>query len=161
MAREPLDLRPGPTLRRRLAAAKPGKRRWNLKYAPGGLVDLEFIGQYLQLRHAAAHPQVLDQHVLKSLGKMGEAGLLEPATTRELIEAGQFLSLMLALTRLVQPAAFDAEAASPGMRDMLAQRAQVANFAALEAKLVTIQDCVHAHYERLVEIPALPYLSAE
>ena len=148
-------------MRRRLAAAKPGKRRWNLKYAPGGLVDLEFIGQYLQLRHAAAHPQVLDQHVLKSLGKMGEAGLLEPATTRELIEAGQFLSLMLALTRLVQPAAFDAEAASPGMRDMLAQRAQVADFAALEAKLATIQDCVHAHYERLVEIPALPYLSPE
>ena len=30
--------------------------RWDLKYVAGGLVDLEFIAQYLQLVHAAATP---------------------------------------------------------------------------------------------------------
>ena len=34
--------------------------RWNLKYVAGGLIDIEFIAQYLQLVHAAQLPDILD-----------------------------------------------------------------------------------------------------
>ena len=43
-----------------IAAEKGDAARWDLKYAAGGLVDLEFIAQYLQLVHAAATPDILD-----------------------------------------------------------------------------------------------------
>src|SRR5262249_19339129 len=46
-------------MRRAIAAEKPEDDRWDIKYAAGGLVDLEFIAQYLQLVHAARLPDIL------------------------------------------------------------------------------------------------------
>ena len=40
-------------MRQAIAQEKGEDARWDLKYAAGGLVDLEFIAQYLQLVHAA------------------------------------------------------------------------------------------------------------
>src|SRR6202012_5825371 len=39
-------------MREKLPAQFPGKNRWDLKFAPGGLVDIEFIAQTLQLTQA-------------------------------------------------------------------------------------------------------------
>ena len=39
-------------MRAAIAKEKGDRDRWDLKYAAGGLVDLEFIAQYLQLVHA-------------------------------------------------------------------------------------------------------------
>ena len=41
-------------MRADIAAAKPGQGKWDVKLAPGGLVDLEFIVHFLQLRDGAA-----------------------------------------------------------------------------------------------------------
>src|SRR5262249_3677025 len=65
-------------LRRRLAAENPRPSRWDLKNRRGGLIDLEFIVQYLQLRHAAAVPQVLRRNSASVLAALGQAGLLLP-----------------------------------------------------------------------------------
>ncbi len=40
------------------------------------LVDKEFIAQHLQLVHAAAHPQVLNQNTVAALNNLQAAGLL-------------------------------------------------------------------------------------
>ena len=40
-------------MRQAIAKEKGEDARWDLKYAAGGLIDLEFIAQYLQLVHAA------------------------------------------------------------------------------------------------------------
>ena len=54
----------------------PGRNIWDLKYAPGGLVDIEFIAQTLQLVHAPALPDILDTNTIAALEKLREAGLL-------------------------------------------------------------------------------------
>src|SRR6185503_11399671 len=46
-------------MREKIAAQYPGHNHWDLKYAPGGLIDIEFLAQTLQLIHAAAHPDIL------------------------------------------------------------------------------------------------------
>ena len=49
---------------RAIATEKGDDERWDLKYAAGGLVDLEFIAQYLQLVHArraAGHSRYRDR----------------------------------------------------------------------------------------------------
>src|SRR5476649_2859651 len=51
--------------------------RWNLKYAAGGLIDLEFIAQYLQLVHAAEHPDILDTSTARVLEKATQLDLLK------------------------------------------------------------------------------------
>ncbi|MEI9803823.1 MAG: hypothetical protein WDN48_04300 [Pseudolabrys sp.] len=40
-------------MRGAIAKEKSDRERWDLKYAAGGLVDLEFIAQFLQLVHRA------------------------------------------------------------------------------------------------------------
>ena len=44
-------------MRARMAETFPGRNSWDLKYAPGGLVDIEFIVHTLQLVHAPAQPE--------------------------------------------------------------------------------------------------------
>ncbi len=55
-------------MREKLAAQFPGKNRWDLKFAPGGLVDIEFIAQALQLvRRESGHPGALDTNTIAAL----------------------------------------------------------------------------------------------
>ena len=51
-------------MRKAIATEKGDGDRWDIKYVAGGLIDIEFIAQYLQLIHAAAHaryPRYLDR----------------------------------------------------------------------------------------------------
>ncbi len=50
--------------------------RWDLKYAAGGLIDIEFIAQYLLLAHAHQHPGILDRSTARILGKARALGVL-------------------------------------------------------------------------------------
>ena len=47
-------------MRRAIALEKGEDDVWDLKYAAGGMVDIDFIAQYLQLVHAADKPDILD-----------------------------------------------------------------------------------------------------
>src|SRR4026209_1557267 len=40
-------------MRQAIAREKGDSNRWDIKYAGGGLIDVEFLAQYLQLMHAA------------------------------------------------------------------------------------------------------------
>ena len=63
-------------MRRRIAAEHPRPSPWDLKNRPGGLIDLEFIAQYLMLREAAASPQILRRATAEALRALGGAGML-------------------------------------------------------------------------------------
>src|SRR5258706_14320402 len=63
-------------MRARMAESFPGRTVWDLKYAPGGLVDIEFIAQTLQLVHAPAQPDILDTNTTGALEKLRQRGLL-------------------------------------------------------------------------------------
>ena len=63
-------------MRGAIAQEKGDSDRWDLKYAAGGLVDLEFIAQYLQLVHAARTPDILDTSTARVLDKAWRLGLL-------------------------------------------------------------------------------------
>ena len=65
-------------MRTAIAAEKGDSDRWNLKYVAGGLIDLEFIAQYLQLVHAAERPEILDTSTARALDKAARLGVLAP-----------------------------------------------------------------------------------
>src|SRR5262249_45904469 len=56
-------------MRAAIAREKGEDERWNLKYVAGGLIDIEFIAQYLQLVHAAETPDILDTSTAHVLDK--------------------------------------------------------------------------------------------
>ena len=52
----------------------------SLKRGTGGLVDIEFLVQMLQLKHASAHPEVAVPGTLNALAALAKAGVLRAKT---------------------------------------------------------------------------------
>ena len=71
-------------MRRAVALEKGEDDIWDLKYAAGGLVDIDFIAQYLQLVHAAEKPDILDVSTLQVLDNAARLGVL-PAASAEIL----------------------------------------------------------------------------
>lgn len=59
---------------------------WEIKSYRGGLVDIEFLSQYLQLRHGHDHPEILHPTTRVALGNLRDAQLLDVDTATMLIE---------------------------------------------------------------------------
>jgi glutamate-ammonia-ligase adenylyltransferase len=59
----------------------------HLKLGPGGLADVEWVAQLLQLRHAAVVHELRTTHTTAALAAANGAGLIATADTRTLTEA--------------------------------------------------------------------------
>src|SRR5690606_13042788 len=73
---------------------------WDLKQVRGGLVDLEFIAQYLQLVHAAEAPDILDQTTIFALEKLSARGFIPARAADVLIPAASLIHNLTQITRL-------------------------------------------------------------
>lgn len=65
--------------------------RFHVKLGPGGIRDVEFIAQALQLLHGGRIPQVRGRSAPGALRALGEVGVLDPVTCAELSAAYAFL----------------------------------------------------------------------
>jgi len=113
-------------MREKLSGQFPGKNRWDLKFASGGLVDIEFIAQTLQLKTG-----VLDTGTIGALAKLGN---LEP-----LIEACAFQQALTQVLRIAVEGTLDPVQATPGLKALLARAGGAKDFAELVARLAEHQ----------------------
>ncbi|CBL46045.1 Glutamate-ammonia-ligase adenylyltransferase [gamma proteobacterium HdN1] len=61
---------------------------FHLKQDPGGMVDIEFIAQFLVLRHSAAHPEMSKwSDNMRILETAEDLGILDPGSAQQLREA--------------------------------------------------------------------------
>ncbi|MDH4100249.1 MAG: bifunctional [glutamate--ammonia ligase]-adenylyl-L-tyrosine phosphorylase/[glutamate--ammonia-ligase] adenylyltransferase, partial [Nitrospirota bacterium] len=67
---------------------------YNFKTGPGGMVDVEFLAQYLQLRHGKAKPCIIAPSTLQAIRLAGDHGLLSEQETTLLTEGYLFLRRM-------------------------------------------------------------------
>jgi [glutamine synthetase] adenylyltransferase / [glutamine synthetase]-adenylyl-L-tyrosine phosphorylase len=77
----------------------------NLKRSPGGLVDIEFIAQMLQLKHAVESPEVLQPGTNEALNALRDAGYLAPSDADDLTRAYSYLRNVEARLRLMNTTA--------------------------------------------------------
>jgi glutamate-ammonia-ligase adenylyltransferase len=138
-------------MRRAIAIDKGEDRRWDLKYAAGGLVDIEFIAQYLQLVHAAEHPDILDTSTARVLDKAARLNLLPVEDAEVLRPAVRLYHDLTQVLRLCLGNSFDPKAAGPGLLRLLARAADVPDFATLEAHLADTQERVRRSFVRILE----------
>ncbi len=66
----------------------------NIKLGAGGIREIEFITQTLQLIHGGKDPKLQGRELLAMLDRIAEAGLLESDTVRQLTNAYTFLRLL-------------------------------------------------------------------
>jgi [glutamine synthetase] adenylyltransferase / [glutamine synthetase]-adenylyl-L-tyrosine phosphorylase len=90
-------------VRRRMEVelGKETRGRFHVKFGRGGLVDVEFLTQTLQLVHGGAHPEARAPSTRGALSGLARAGVLAPARASELRDHYRFLRRVSAATRLL------------------------------------------------------------
>jgi glutamate-ammonia-ligase adenylyltransferase len=137
-------------MRQAIAQEKGEDLRWDLKYAAGGLIDIEFIAQYLQLVHAAEHPEILDTNTARVLDHAWRLELLSPQHADVLRPAVRLYHNLTQVIRLCLPGPFDPKTAGKGLLDLLCRAADLPNFATLDAHIAETQQKVRATFNRIV-----------
>ena len=87
--------------RMELELGKETRGRWHVKLGRGGLVDVEFLAQGLQLVHGAGHPTVRSAGTTAALRGLARAGALDAETAQALIAHYGFLRRVSTALRLL------------------------------------------------------------
>ena len=127
---------------------------WKTKFVRGGLVDVEFIVEYLQLRHAHDHGEILSANTIDAIERLGEAGLIGADDRRALVDASRLMRRVRGMLRLTVDGARVERHASAGLRAALARIGGSTDFDDLRDKLLTAQADVRAIYARIIDDPA-------
>ena len=141
-------------MERELAAERPG--RYDLKFGRGGLVDVEFTTQLLQLRHGGTHPEVRTSDTRGAIEALARERLLTAEDADALRSGYAFLRRLEQRIRIVHgtsehlieenAAGLEPLARRMGLRDLPGAKAA----SALLERYRLITDRVRATYERLV-----------
>jgi len=123
---------------------------WNLKQVRGGIVDLEFIAQYLQIITANEKPEVLNQNTAQALQNLAAAGVLASDDAQLLVPAAGLYHDLTQLVRLCLDRPFDPKTASPGLKGLLTRATAKPSFEELEGHLTATVSAVRESYERLI-----------
>ncbi|MBI1733369.1 MAG: hypothetical protein HYR49_11475 [Gammaproteobacteria bacterium] len=79
------------SIKNEMAAARRRRGQWNVKLGEGGIRDIEFFVQILQLVNAARHPALRDTSTLRVLAGLVECGLVPAEDARDMRAAYLFL----------------------------------------------------------------------
>ncbi|MFN3521911.1 MAG: bifunctional [glutamine synthetase] adenylyltransferase/[glutamine synthetase]-adenylyl-L-tyrosine phosphorylase [Phenylobacterium sp.] len=113
---------------------RPPKGFWDMKLGPGGLVDVEFAAQALQLIHGAAGGP-LRQNTAEALSALSEAGLAPAAALQALERAGRLQHNLTQLIKVALDDDADPSSEPTAFRELLARAGGVRDFRALKSRL--------------------------
>jgi glutamate-ammonia-ligase adenylyltransferase len=150
--REPLGIAADVAdMRRAIAQEKGEGDRWELKYAAGGMVDIDFIAQYLQLIHAAEKPDILHVDTLDVIDNAARLGVLPQASAEILRSAGRLYHDLTQVLRLCVIDKFDPKTAGEDLLRVLARAGDAPDFSALDARIKETQAEVRRVFQAVVE----------
>ena len=137
--------------------AKGGEGAWDLKQAPGGLVDIEFVAQALLLQHAHEHPQLISTETETVLAAAASVGVLPLKEADILLPALRLYQALTQMIRLCLTTPFDPETAPRALLERLARTAELPDFSSLDAHVRATEEAVRQCFERLIgAVPAKP-----
>jgi glutamate-ammonia-ligase adenylyltransferase len=140
-------------MRRKLEASRPPH---HLKRGVGGVADIEFIVQYLQLVHAARQPDFLRPNLWDALEAVRRRGIIDSRTHAELRDAYDFLRAIEGRLRLIQNRSVGELPQSPVELERLARRLNYesadrdGSVAAFLADLQAVTRRTRGHFDRIV-----------
>ncbi|MBD0273629.1 MAG: glutamine-synthetase adenylyltransferase, partial [Acetobacteraceae bacterium] len=143
----------------RMLRELPPEGPWDLKAMPGGLVEVEFIAQALQVRHGAATPSVLSPTTRDALARLGAAGLLPAEEATALVSADRLWREVIGVMRLTVGRTRDAALPAPAAAALLRIAAPLlhpspSDLDGLRARMQDVARAVRAIFERRVGAPS-------
>lgn len=73
---------------------------YDVKLGPGGIKEIEFLIQYLQLKHGASQSELLTHNTVIAIGRLSRYAILDVDTGKHLLHAHRFLRTVDTLLRL-------------------------------------------------------------
>jgi glutamate-ammonia-ligase adenylyltransferase len=137
-------------MRRAIAQEKGEGDVWDLKYAAGGTVDIDFIAQYLQLVHAADKPDILNVSTLAVLDNAARLGVLAQSDAEVLRGAGRLYHDLTQILRLCVTGKFNPATSGEDLLRVMARAGDTPDFSTLEARLRETQGEVRRVFQALV-----------
>src|SRR5450432_2045226 len=138
-------------MRRAIALEKGERDVWDLKYAAGGMVDIDFIAQYLQLVHAADKPTILDVSTLHVLDNAARLGVLPQSSAEILRAATRLYHDLTQILRLCVSERFRPETAGEDLLRVMARAGDAPDFSSLQARIKETESEVRRVFRQLVE----------
>ena len=146
-------------MRRRMLQTHRTDFIWDVKHIRGGLVDVEFIAQYLQLRHAHDLPLNVAGATETALNNLAAAGLLDGDAAADLLQALHLWKGLQGMLRLTIPRDLRKRrdhGIPESLQDKLARTAGADGFEALTGLMTTRAREVFGHFNALIATPAEP-----
>ncbi|MFC7475208.1 bifunctional [glutamine synthetase] adenylyltransferase/[glutamine synthetase]-adenylyl-L-tyrosine phosphorylase [Dankookia sp. GCM10030260] len=142
-------------MRQRMLRDLPPEGPWDLKAMPGGLIEVEFVAQALQLRHAAENPKILATSTRLALARLREAGLLPAEEAAALIRADQLWRTVIGLVRLTHGKSRDPALPAPAAAALLRATAPLlpapaVDLAGLRTQMAETAEVVRTIFERRI-----------
>jgi glutamate-ammonia-ligase adenylyltransferase len=137
-------------MRERIAKEHRTTNPWHLKHHRGGMVDIDFIAQYLCLREASRHPAIWQPQAEKILQEAAALAIIDSAKAADLIQAKLFLSDLLSYLRLTWEAGIITDNAPQGLKRLLTQAMGVTDFDTLKSRVIEIEERVHLLFDELI-----------
>jgi len=106
-SKQPWDVSAALNLRRRQVKELVESNQVNIKYSPGGLIDIEYGVQYLQLQHGHRQAQLRTPNTLLALEALAQKKVLPKQQVQALHEAYLFFRTLIDGLRIVRGHAKD------------------------------------------------------
>ena len=135
-----------------MAKEHPPSGFWDLKRSPGGLIDIEFAAQALQILHAGRGGP-LRVHTGEALAALAEAGVANPDLLATLRDAWSLQQTLSQLMRVALDDPADPDAEPKGFRSRLARAGEARGFPALKSRLLKARLAARRAYEAVLETP--------
>lgn len=137
-------------MRARILKDKPTDNPWNVKYISGGLIDLEFITQVLQLIYGPEDPELLTQNTNAALSRLRDRNYIETALANAMLEAIGFYQSIIQLLRICVEGEFQPDEASESLKQLLYRSCSEIDFSRLETRLTETQKLVRDAFDLLI-----------
>ncbi|HYD45166.1 MAG TPA: glutamine-synthetase adenylyltransferase, partial [Phenylobacterium sp.] len=136
-------------MRQLMERERPPSGFWDLKLAEGGLVDIEFAAQFLQLAHAGQGGPLIP-HTAEALAALAAAGLGPAEPLRALEGAWRLQQDLTQVIKVALSDGGDPDAEPAGFRRLLARAGGARTWPALRAKLERARVAARAAYDIVV-----------
>ncbi len=137
-------------MRARMDRERRARSVWDLKLAPGGFVDIEFIVQALQLTHAAQTPDVLAANTGEAIERLAASGALSEEARVHLLNGWRMFSDLQQMLRIAVEGDFAPDAAPAPLLARLSTIVGASGPDMSEAKLRDVQAAVRGDFLQIV-----------
>ncbi len=138
-------------MRALIAKEKGEDDPFDLKYAAGGMLDIDFLGQYFCLRYAHERPEMIDVLPVAMIAKAGCYGYLPRDDADLLVRAHQLYSNVTQVLRTILNPAQRLAHAHETIKRRLAEAADLPSFSQLTSELAETRKRVRSIFKKILD----------